>query len=143
MQQESGITRNFRSSYKIQSIAIVAYVIVCLWLYIAEEGEMTIIVCPSKLIYGLPCPGCGVTRAILMAFHGDLIEALAYNPNCLFAIVFVFVFPIIIGNSILKKKNYTEYIYNKVNEAVKNKFVLITLLLMEVCIWIHNVISDI
>lgn len=78
-----------------------------------------------------------------MAFHGDLIEALAYNPNCLFAIVFVFVFPIIIGNSILKKKNYTEYIYNKVNEAVKNKFVIITLLLMEACIWIHNVISDI
>lgn len=78
-----------------------------------------------------------------MAFHGDLIEALAYNPNCLFAIVFVVAFPIIIGISILKRKNYTEYIYNKANKAIKNKFVLITLLLTEACIWIHNAIIGI
>lgn len=78
-----------------------------------------------------------------MAFHGDLIEALAYNPNCLFAIVFVVSFPVIIGLSILKRKNYTEYIYNKVSKTIKNKVVIITLLLIEACIWIHNVISDI
>jgi len=36
--------------------------------------------CPIKLLTGLSCPGCGLTRAWLCALQGDLAGALAYHP---------------------------------------------------------------
>lgn len=36
--------------------------------------------CPTAAIFGIPCPGCGLTRATLALFHGDLGGALRYHP---------------------------------------------------------------
>lgn len=36
--------------------------------------------CPMVILTGLPCPGCGMTRAILCLFTGRLAEAWQYNP---------------------------------------------------------------
>ena len=36
--------------------------------------------CPIKLIFGIPCPCCGITRAYLSAFHGDFESAFHYHP---------------------------------------------------------------
>lgn len=144
MQPRSKTTTNFRLIFtKPQVIAILAYVIVCLWLYIAKEGKTTIIVCPSKLLYGLPCPGCGITRATLMALHGDIIKALAFNPNCLFAITFIFAFPFVVCLSIFKKKDYTSYSYHRINKCIGNKFFLTVFIFIESCIWLHNIIQSI
>lgn len=35
--------------------------------------------CPFRLITGLPCPGCGLTRSWTAAAHGDIAEAFSYN----------------------------------------------------------------
>jgi hypothetical protein len=37
------------------------------------------VVCPSKVVYGLPCPSCGTTRAIISIAKGDFLVALSYN----------------------------------------------------------------
>lgn len=42
--------------------------------------------CPVRLLFGFPCPGCGVTRAVLSVLRLDLKAAFQYNP----------VFPLII-----------------------------------------------
>jgi hypothetical protein len=42
------------------------------------------VVCPVRLLTGLPCPGCGSVRAWTAAVHGDLAAAVAHNP---FAVV--------------------------------------------------------
>lgn len=144
MQLERKTTTSFWHIFtKSQVIAIIAYAIVCLWLYIAKEGETAIIVCPSKLLYGLPCPGCGVTRATLMALHGEILEALAFNPNCLFAIVFILAFPFVVCVSIYRKKDYATYSYNLMNNYIRNKFRLTIFSLVEICIWVHNIINGI
>jgi hypothetical protein len=39
-------------------------------------------VCLLKDIFGIPCPGCGLTRAFLFLAHGDLRSALELNANC-------------------------------------------------------------
>ena len=39
------------------------------------------------LITGLHCPGCGATRCMHALLHGDILQALAYNP------LFVLVLP--------------------------------------------------
>ncbi len=36
--------------------------------------------CPIRYLTGVPCPGCGMTRAWLSALHGDLAAAFAYHP---------------------------------------------------------------
>ena len=37
------------------------------------------VLCPSALMLGLPCPGCGMTRALGCATHGQLREAFGFN----------------------------------------------------------------
>lgn len=36
--------------------------------------------CIYKRITGLPCPGCGMTRAFLSFFRGDIGQAFYYHP---------------------------------------------------------------
>lgn len=36
--------------------------------------------CPSAGMLGLPCPGCGLTRATLLLLQGDVRQALALHP---------------------------------------------------------------
>jgi hypothetical protein len=36
--------------------------------------------CPTASVLGIPCPGCGLTRATLALCHGDLRRALQLHP---------------------------------------------------------------
>ena len=37
-------------------------------------------ICPFYLITGLPCPGCGLTRAFVLISHGEWRQSLAFHP---------------------------------------------------------------
>jgi hypothetical protein len=37
------------------------------------------VLCPLALIVGMPCPGCGITRAFCFATHGRFREAFGYH----------------------------------------------------------------
>jgi hypothetical protein len=53
---------------------------------LALAGAFAVIVaerlpfCPMATVLGVPCPGCGLTRATLALLHGDLRGALALHP---------------------------------------------------------------
>lgn len=36
--------------------------------------------CPFRVMTGLPCPGCGMTRALCCLCHGRFADALWYHP---------------------------------------------------------------
>lgn len=36
--------------------------------------------CPMASVFGVPCPGCGLTRATLALAHGELRHALELHP---------------------------------------------------------------
>ncbi len=36
--------------------------------------------CPIKLVAGVPCPTCGITRACRLALHGELAAASRMHP---------------------------------------------------------------
>jgi len=37
------------------------------------------VLCPLALVAGMPCPGCGITRAFCFAMHGRFGEAFEYH----------------------------------------------------------------
>lgn len=41
-----------------------------------EDGP---VICPFRLVTGLPCPGCGLTRSWVYAAHGQWGDAVAAN----------------------------------------------------------------
>lgn len=36
--------------------------------------------CPSVIVTGFPCPGCGLTRAVLYLLKGQFLRSWALNP---------------------------------------------------------------
>ena len=36
--------------------------------------------CLVKVLIGIPCPACGVTRAVHAAFGGDLVASIRFHP---------------------------------------------------------------
>lgn len=42
--------------------------------------------CPLRSATGIPCPLCGMTRAVVAAVHGDLVGSLRYNPGGLIVV---------------------------------------------------------
>lgn len=42
--------------------------------------------CIWKKLFGLRCPGCGLTRGICFLVHGRLVEAVRFNPLSLLAV---------------------------------------------------------
>jgi glucan phosphoethanolaminetransferase (alkaline phosphatase superfamily) len=88
-------------------------------------GNVLPFFCPFKILTGIPCPGCGMTRAILSITKGDFREALNYNPFSFF-LLFAVVVSIIPGK-------YMEKLLSGKDVAV-NCF-LITVLVSVIVFW--------
>jgi hypothetical protein len=43
--------------------------------------------CWFQALFGIPCPGCGSTRAALALFHGHFAEAFAWHPLIILSLV--------------------------------------------------------
>lgn len=71
---------------------------------------------------------------------GHVVDSLMMNPNCLFAIIFLGTYPILLLLSLIKRKAYIMNIYRVLDKMLKNKTCLYTLLAGEMIIWLHNII---
>jgi len=45
-------------------------------------------ICPMVIVAGLPCPACGLSRAVSYLFVGEFRKSLACNPFAIFWILF-------------------------------------------------------
>jgi len=75
-----------------------ALIIVVIAVYYYLANRIFGYVCPSEILLGLPCPGCGLTRAALLLAKGDISGSLNMNPMLLFIPVYFILV-------ICKKKN--------------------------------------
>lgn len=66
-----------------------------------------------------------------------------FNPNCLIALLFIFGFPIILLASMLTKKNYVNIAYAKAEKIMSNYLATIIFIIIEACIWVHNIVNNI
>lgn len=95
--------------------------IICLLvpLFIAEFETVHDIVnnqsiCPFKLLSGLPCPGCGITKSLVFIYKGDWLQSIHYH---LFGpIVFLFclgLIPLLIVELIQKQNYFNNLFFNR------------------------------
>lgn len=57
-------------------------------------GRELPVVCPSRLLFGSSCPGCGMTRSVLLTLGGDLRGALEVNPAGPFLVAALILFSV-------------------------------------------------
>jgi len=64
--------------------------------------------CWIRSLFGIPCPGCGSTRATFALLHGHIKEALIFHPLILvtFALISAYIFTLIFKINIFDKKKY-------------------------------------
>lgn len=60
------------------ALGAVGLVIAALWPVRSVDGGQP--TCIVRILFDLPCPGCGMTRAWVHAAHGDLVGAFWLNP---------------------------------------------------------------
>ena len=61
--------------------------------------------CPVFRYLHLYCPGCGSTRALAALLHGNLVEALQYNPLFVALLPFVLMFAsVVYWSAVVKDK---------------------------------------
>ncbi|MDY3288265.1 MAG: DUF2752 domain-containing protein [Bacteroidaceae bacterium] len=104
------------------------------------EGHTHISVCPSKMFYHIPCPGCGTSRACILWIHGHVADAIKMNPNVLLAISYLVIYPMTLLYDILTRKFRMYIIFKRMIRIMGWKACFIPLLLVELAIWIRNII---
>lgn len=56
--------------------------------YIAQTtGNQSLLQCKMKVFFGIPCPGCGGTRALWNLCHGRILKAIYYNAFAVYSAV--------------------------------------------------------
>lgn len=55
-------------------------------------GNTAILRCKMKIAFGIPCPGCGGTRALWYLLHGNLIKAVYYHAFAVYGAIWYLVF---------------------------------------------------
>lgn len=63
-----------------KDIREMAIPLIAISLYILMGNLLFGKICPTRMLFGIPCPGCGTTRAFLLLIQGKVTEATVSNP---------------------------------------------------------------
>ena len=94
--------------------------------------------CLFKLVFHIPCPGCGLTRAFKELFKLNISKALYYNILCIPIIIFFIYWFILFIKDLIKKENNS---IDKIIFLLKKSYILIIILLIiqEIINIIHKI----
>lgn len=79
--------------------------------------------CPVKLLIGLPCPGCGMTRAVICLLKLDFKGSFRYNALWLI-LLFIVVVAILKKYGIFKKLYYSRVFWMVIGATILTYYIL-------------------
>lgn len=120
-------------------ILILVYLFGIVWIVLNKCLNLSITLCPTKILWGIPCPGCGITRAIKLCFEGNLWAAVLMNPNIILVWIILPIAPFILITQLATKKDYIE----RINAFLNKKVYLFIIMIAEGSIWIYNIVRHI
>lgn len=62
---------------------------ICIFIMYIVVHKLRGAFCPSVILFGLPCPGCGTTRAAIYLLKGEFTQAFHINPGIYLWVLFV------------------------------------------------------
>jgi len=135
-----------RTNKKLFGIAAAALTLLVPYLIMLSDAhvERSQSVCPFKLLTGLPCPGCGITKSIISLYKGDVMNSLSYHIFGPFVILFCLVSLAVLITELITKKEYFNNLFYSSRLAYTLGFILasyhITRLTM---LFAHSSMTDI
>lgn len=81
---------------RLYALLCAGWMAALVWLFFSYNGEAELIACPIKLVWHIPCPACGTTRAIQALMHGDVSGLWHYNPLGLVAVLMLITLPFVL-----------------------------------------------
>jgi len=97
---------------------------------VAHIFRITILPCPFIALTGLPCPGCGMTRAMDALLHGDWSRAVAFHPYAPFFLVL----GIVISFSVFVPAKSREWLATRI-EIFERSTALLSIILLTFAIY--------
>ncbi len=130
------------STKKFYLLLIGLYLVALAWLVqsIIFEGHFLFSVCPSKLLWHIPCPGCGVTRALLLILKGDILSGISLNPNVILAVFYFLTIPILGIGELITHQPLLYQGYLRVQGWLVVNRNLLLILIFELLVWGHNIL---
>lgn len=131
---------------KWQGILIAMLTIIVPYLIMLSDShiETSQSLCPFKLLTGLPCPGCGITKSIIFLYKGDIMKSLTYHIFGPLVILFCVVSVFVLTLEIITRKEYLNKLFYNSKVAYMLGFVLATYHITRLVIFIsHNSVADI
>ncbi|RRC98428.1 DUF2752 domain-containing protein [Prevotella sp. OH937_COT-195] len=119
----------------------IAWAVLLIWLAVnwTERGyQHTVTVCPTKLLCGMPCPSCGLTRAFLLVAHGRFVEAVQMNINVLLLVPVYIAFPVAGLVGLVTRRNLQQRMLDIAEKYMRQWRVVVPIALFEITAEILN-----
>ena len=94
-------TYNTKKIKFIKVLSLIVIGIFIIFLLMKKFSSITGSICLIRGLTGIPCPSCGMSRAIIAVINGDIINAFKFHP--LFWLPFVALLLIIFKRRFFKK----------------------------------------
>ena len=92
--------KKYNKNLSIRVILSIIIGLIIIYLILNQFSKVTGTICLIRGLTGMPCPSCGITRAIIAVLNGNFIEAFKLHP--LFWMPFVTVILIILNRKYYK-----------------------------------------
>ncbi len=104
--------------------------------HIVPEKTIWVPKCPWWLLTNTYCPSCGIQRFLHLLLHGHILKAFCMNPFLLISLPYLVL-------AVLGKWYNINGIFNKLNQILYSRNILITYLLLYFSWWIIRIIFKI
>ncbi len=128
------------SNYFLQCLLVIFF-IVCGYIFILLNSANHIFknTCLFKNATGIPCPGCGMSRASVFLINGQFINAFKMNALIyIVTLIVLVIFGVLIVDIMSNKQNFRKI--TKFKFSFKYQIIIFIVIILN---WINNIINNI